>query len=167
MGKVTYAPYYTCPITHTLSHVLPHTLSYIFHDTYANLFLPSCHYFVCSLVTDGLDPTAAALLGGKPDQMLFLARNHQALTHKHSVNTADLGRTDGVGLEYQPGKDHQQLMTSAKALMALSLTGHSNDHSNNDHSNSNAPIPLASMPLAKDHVVLARRKKRPGSGLEP
>ena len=110
---------------------------------------------------DGLDPTAAALLGGKPEQMLFLARNHQSLTYKHGVTfegfkEGEKGRTDGLGIVYKSGQEYQQLMTSAKALMALATTGH------HDDSAGHGSIPLSSLPLAKDHVVLARRKKRPG-----
>jgi DNA-directed RNA polymerase I subunit RPA1 len=35
---------------------------------------------------DGIDATACSLLGGKSNQMLFLARNSQALVHKYSLH---------------------------------------------------------------------------------
>ena len=46
---------------------------------------------------DGLDPVHATLLGGKANQLQFIARNHQALSLKYSVN-AELMETHGLDL---------------------------------------------------------------------
>ena len=163
-GKDGLDPYFLPPMTqHPIAHPITCT------PNPPNL----CSFDTVELSgKDGLDPTAASLLGGKPEQMLFLARNHLALTHKHGVNKEDFkegeeGRTDGSGIEYAPGQNHQTLMTAAKDLLALSMN-RNNNNNNNDHSQSTnggtstVPHPLSSLPIAKNHVVLARKKKRPG-----
>lgn len=89
---------------------------------------------------DGLDPVSAGLLGGKPNQMLFLARNNQAFTFKYSLFDDFFQQ----GLEYNPAVAHHRMMKRAKEAMALG-----------DISK-----------LDKNAVVLARRKIDPAGDWE-
>ncbi len=59
---------------------------------------------------DGLDPVHATLLGGKPNQLQFIARNHQALSQKYSVN-AEL--MESHGLDLTSAKKHHDVMHRA------------------------------------------------------
>lgn len=59
---------------------------------------------------DGLDPVHATLLGGKPNQLQFIARNHQALSQKYVVN-AEL--MESHGLDLMSAKKHHDVMHRA------------------------------------------------------
>ena len=67
---------------------------------------------------DGLDPTAAALLGGKANQMLFLARNNQTFAHTLSLASStihtDAKDDDGTGLDNHSGRKAKHTMEAAK-----------------------------------------------------
>ena len=45
---------------------------------------------------DGLDTVGCSLLGGSRDQLLFLARNHQALVHKYALHEGFLSQGLGI-----------------------------------------------------------------------
>jgi len=63
---------------------------------------------------DGLDPTQAAYIAGKSNQMLFLARNHKALVQKYGI---DGGLLDN-GLEMKSAGDFHSRLQAARRLMA-------------------------------------------------
>ena len=45
---------------------------------------------------DGLDTVSSSLLGGSKEQLLFLARNHQALVHKYALHEGFLSQGLGI-----------------------------------------------------------------------
>eukprot|EP01039_Chlorochromonas_danica_P006231 gene6231-6870_t len=83
---------------------------------------------------DGLDPVAAGMLGGKANQMLFLARNNQALTFKYSLHDGYFDQ----GLSYHNAASHHEMIRRAKLSLPLTLDQ-----------------------MDKKMVLLARRKKDP------
>lgn len=62
---------------------------------------------------DGLDPTQAAYIGSKSNQMLFLARNHKALIQKYNIDNSLFNN----GLEMTSASDFYSRLQSVKKLM--------------------------------------------------
>ncbi len=62
---------------------------------------------------DGLDPMSATLLGGKENQMLFLARNNQALTHKYSLHEDFFAQ----GLDADSARNYHDMISKAKEMV--------------------------------------------------
>ncbi|RYH32418.1 hypothetical protein EON65_00540 [archaeon] len=85
---------------------------------------------------DGLDPVHAAMLGGKANQMLFLARNHKALSYKYSLHDDFFNQ----GLQYEPALQHHKVFSKARDAMKKGSVGS----------------------LDKSAVVLARKRKDAG-----
>ena len=67
---------------------------------------------------DGLDPMSAALLGGKANQMLFIARNNQALVYKYSI-TRDFFSSDygELAFEMKSAQEHNKRLEKARSLV--------------------------------------------------
>jgi DNA-directed RNA polymerase I subunit RPA1 len=63
---------------------------------------------------DGLDPMSAGLLGGKDNQMLFLARNNQALSHKFSLHEEFFAQ----GLEVDQARSYHEMVSKAKEMIS-------------------------------------------------
>ena len=61
---------------------------------------------------DGLDPMSAGLLGGKKEQLQFMARNHHALVYKYSVDQNFFSQ----GLDIMPAKIHHETMEKLVAM---------------------------------------------------
>lgn len=87
---------------------------------------------------DGLDPMSAAILGGKENQMLFIARNNQALVYKYSI-TRDFFSSDHgeLAFEMKSAQEHHKRLEKARTLMNKKDTES----------------------FKKGSVILARRKK--------
>lgn len=64
---------------------------------------------------DGLDPVNTSLLGGKDPQMLFLARNNQALVHKYSLHHQFFSQNM---LDLESGQKHHRLVRLAREQLA-------------------------------------------------
>ena len=56
--------------------------------------------------------------GGKPNQMQFLARNHQAVSHKYSMHEGLFTH----GVNYELAVEHHDRMKQAKKMMAKGVT---------------------------------------------
>lgn len=82
---------------------------------------------------DGLDPVHSAVLGGKPNQMVFLARNNQALVHKFGIHENYFSN----GLEVEPAKAYHDMV--ARAAQTMQSTSSLQN-------------------IAKNAVVMAKRK---------
>lgn len=83
---------------------------------------------------DGLDPVSSNLLGGKSNQILFMARNNQALVHKYSLNDQFFSH----GMDYETAMNtHRKLEKARKELSSSSSS------------------------FSKGGVILARRKVNP------
>lgn len=93
---------------------------------------------------DGLDPVSSNLLGGKSNQILFIARNNQALVHKYSINSQFF--TQGMDFETALAT-HRRL---EKARESLPSTSQSQSISLNSS-------------FKTGSVILARKKKSPDS----
>jgi len=90
---------------------------------------------------DGLDPVSSNLLGGKSNQILFMARNNQALVHKYSLNEQFFSH----GMDYETAMNaHRKLEKARQGL------------SNNNNSSSSSSSSSSS--FNKGSVILARRK---------
>ena len=61
---------------------------------------------------DGLDPVNAALLGGNANQLLFLARNNQALAYKYSLHAEFFNQ----GIEMETAQDYHLKLKKMKEL---------------------------------------------------
>jgi DNA-directed RNA polymerase I subunit RPA1 len=94
---------------------------------------------------DGIDTLNNALLGGKNNQFLFLARNHRALTYKFSLHAQFFQQ----GLEMDTATKHHDLVARAKQLVR------DTDKVKSDRA---AFLQLLAQ---KGNVVLARRRKDP------
>jgi DNA-directed RNA polymerase I subunit RPA1 len=106
---------------------------------------------------DGIDTVNNALLGGKNNQFLFLARNHRALTYKFSLHAQFFQQ----GLEMDTATRHHDLVARAKQLVR--------DTDKLLHNNNNAAKQPSSEQRAeflqclvqKGNVVLARQRRDP------
>lgn len=97
---------------------------------------------------DGLDPVNTAVLGGKGNQMLFLARNNRALAHKYSLQENQLPR----GLDVTAALTHHRNFEHASALLQkVQAMRKSSPASASENSTAN---------FAVGSVVLARKRYR-------
>lgn len=84
---------------------------------------------------DGLDPVSSNLLGGKSNQILFMARNNQALVHKYSLNEQFFSH----GMDYDTAMNSHRKLDKARQVLASETSSSSSSFS-------------------KGSVILARRK---------
>lgn len=99
---------------------------------------------------DGLDPVNTALLGGKANQMLFMARNNQALVYKYSLTEDYFNET---GLDMTSAVDHHARVRKARSLISDSKAAATAAGQEFVESTGISK-------LKKGSVVLARRKQR-------
>lgn len=97
---------------------------------------------------DGVDPTSAAYLGGKTNQMLFMARNAKAYAQKYEIDECMK-----KGLETVSASDFHGRLKSIKSLLA------SMDVNDNQTVDANSVNEHKLHELKKNHFVQLRRKK--------
>ena len=88
------------------------------------LFLISSHFYPLTLIhllflslSSSLLLSLITTLGGKPNQMQFLARNHQAVSHKYSMHEGLFTH----GVNYELAVEHHDRMKQAKKMMAKGI----------------------------------------------